>query len=126
MTDFAKTDEDRAILKLFSTDVVIGRPFVTSPGVPAERVAILRKAFDEMMKDPAYLKDAAAAGLDVEPGRRARKSRRSSPTSSIPPTTSSPRPSSRWSPRTPSNATEMKKLHLTIATEDYDHFRDFR
>ena len=67
MTDFAKNDEDRAILKLFSTDVVIGRPFVTSPGVPAERVALLRKAFDEMMKDPAYLKDAAAAGLDVTP-----------------------------------------------------------
>src|SRR5207253_1643149 len=30
--DLAKTDEARAILKLFSTDVVIGRPFVTSPG----------------------------------------------------------------------------------------------
>src|SRR5262249_32114066 len=34
MLDFAKTDESRQILKLFSTDVVIGRPFVTSPGVP--------------------------------------------------------------------------------------------
>jgi tripartite-type tricarboxylate transporter receptor subunit TctC len=67
MTDFAKTEEQRAILKLFSTDVVIGRPFVTSPGVPAERVAILRKAFDDTMKDPAYLKDAATAGLDVSP-----------------------------------------------------------
>ena len=60
MTDFAKTDEDRAILKLFSTDVVIGRPFVTSPGVPAERVALLRKAFDDMMKDPAYLEGRRA------------------------------------------------------------------
>jgi tripartite-type tricarboxylate transporter receptor subunit TctC len=67
LLDFAKTDESRQIVKLFSTDVVIGRPFVTSPGVPAERVALLRKAFDEMLKDPAYLKDAAAAGLDVGP-----------------------------------------------------------
>jgi tripartite-type tricarboxylate transporter receptor subunit TctC len=65
MSDFAKSDSDRQILKLFSTDVIIGRPFVTSPGVPAERVALLRKAFAEMMKDPAFLKDAATAGLDV-------------------------------------------------------------
>jgi tripartite-type tricarboxylate transporter receptor subunit TctC len=65
MSDFAKSDSDRQILKLFSTDVVIGRPFVTSPGVPAERVALLRKAFADMMKDPAFLKDAATAGLDV-------------------------------------------------------------
>jgi tripartite-type tricarboxylate transporter receptor subunit TctC len=67
LLDFAKTEEGGRILKLFSTDVVIGRPFVTSPGVPAERVALLRRAFDEMLKDPAYLKDAAAAGLDVSP-----------------------------------------------------------
>jgi tripartite-type tricarboxylate transporter receptor subunit TctC len=65
--DFAKNDEQRQILRLFSTDVVIGRPFVTSPGVPTERVALLRKAFDETMRDPAYLEDATRAGLDVSP-----------------------------------------------------------
>jgi tripartite-type tricarboxylate transporter receptor subunit TctC len=67
LTDLAKSDEDRQVLKLFSTDVVIGRPFVTSPGVPAERVALLRKAFDEMMMDPAYLDDSKKAALDVTP-----------------------------------------------------------
>jgi tripartite-type tricarboxylate transporter receptor subunit TctC len=67
MTDFAKSDEDRQVLKLFSTDVVIGRPFVTSPGVPEGRVALLRKAFDEMMMDPAYLDDSKKAALDVTP-----------------------------------------------------------
>jgi hypothetical protein len=67
MTDFARSDEDRQVLKLFSTDVVIGRPFVTSPGVPAERVALLRQAFDEMMMDPAYLDDSRKAALDVTP-----------------------------------------------------------
>jgi len=67
MTDFAKNDSDRQILRLFSTDVVIGRPFVTSPGVPPERVALLRRAFDAMMKDPAYIEDSRKAGLDVSP-----------------------------------------------------------
>jgi len=67
MTDFAKDDSARQILQLFSTDVVIGRPFVTSPGVPAERVALLRRAFDAMLSDPAYLEDSRKAGLDVSP-----------------------------------------------------------
>ena len=67
MTDFAKDDSARQILRLFSTDVVIGRPLVTSPSVPAERVALLRRAFDAMLKDPAYLEDSRKAGLDVSP-----------------------------------------------------------
>jgi tripartite-type tricarboxylate transporter receptor subunit TctC len=72
LTDFARTDGDRAILKLFSSDVVIGRPFVTAPGVPAERVALLRKAFADMMQDPAFLQDASKLGLDVSPVAGAR------------------------------------------------------
>src|SRR5262249_23389079 len=67
LTDFAKNESDRQILRLFSTDVVIGRPFVTSPGVPAERVAILREAFNAMLKDPAYLEDSRKASLDESP-----------------------------------------------------------
>lgn len=65
MIDFAQNDEQRKILRLFSADVVIGRPFLTAPGVPAERVAILRKAFAAMTKDPDYLRESAQAGLDV-------------------------------------------------------------
>jgi tripartite-type tricarboxylate transporter receptor subunit TctC len=67
ITDFARTDEDRAILRFFSTDVVIGRPFVTSPGVPVERVALLRQAFDRMLKDPAFLDDCKKSGIDISP-----------------------------------------------------------
>jgi tripartite-type tricarboxylate transporter receptor subunit TctC len=65
--EYAKTDEDRQILRFFSTDVVIGRPFVTSPGVPAERIAILRQAFDRMLKDPAFRDDAKKSGIDISP-----------------------------------------------------------
>ena len=67
LTDFAKTDEDRQVLQFFSTDIVIGRPFVTSPGVPAERVALLRRAFDSLVKDRAFLDDMKKVGLDVGP-----------------------------------------------------------
>lgn len=67
ISDFAKTDSERRILRLFSSDVVIGRPFLTSPGVPPERVALLRKAFGEMLEDKAFLDECAAAGVDVDP-----------------------------------------------------------
>jgi tripartite-type tricarboxylate transporter receptor subunit TctC len=67
MLEFAKSEESRQVLKFFSTDVVIGRPFVTSPGVPADRVALLRKAFDDTTKDPAFVQESVAAGLDLNP-----------------------------------------------------------
>jgi tripartite-type tricarboxylate transporter receptor subunit TctC len=67
ITEFAKTDAQRSILRFFSTDIVIGRPFVTSPGVPAERVAILRQAFDRMLKDKAFLEEARKANVDIQP-----------------------------------------------------------
>jgi tripartite-type tricarboxylate transporter receptor subunit TctC len=67
ITELAKNDDQRQILKFFSTDVVIGRPFVTSPGVPTERVALLRQAFDAMLKDPAFLEDTKKSGIDLSP-----------------------------------------------------------
>jgi tripartite-type tricarboxylate transporter receptor subunit TctC len=72
LMDFAKTDQARQLLQFFSTDVVIGRPFVTAPGTPADRVAALRKAFDAMMKDPAYLAEMKKTGLGVQPVAGAR------------------------------------------------------
>ena len=67
ISDFAKNESDHDILKLFSADVVIGRPFLAPPGIPAERLAMLRKALDETVRDPAFLAEAQTAGLDVNP-----------------------------------------------------------
>ncbi len=67
MMDLAKTADDRDVLKLLSASVVIGRPLFTGPGVPEERVAALRKAFDETMKDPAFLDEAKKANFDLAP-----------------------------------------------------------
>ena len=44
-----------------------GRPFVAPPGVPADRVAALRDAFDAMTKDPAFLDEALRLRMDVQP-----------------------------------------------------------
>ena len=51
--------------------VTAGTPFARAlavgPGVPAERVAALRKAFDDLMQDKAFLADAAKRKLDIDP-----------------------------------------------------------
>ena len=64
---FAKTDEQRAMLELFFSQEVFGRPYVVAPEVPGERVAVLRKAFLETLRDPDLLADAAKASLEVDP-----------------------------------------------------------
>ena len=67
VTDLAKSDEQRKILKLIFGRQVMGRPFALPPGVPKERIAELRKAFDETMTDKDYLADAAKMKLEVKP-----------------------------------------------------------
>jgi tripartite-type tricarboxylate transporter receptor subunit TctC len=67
--DYAKTDEERAMLRLIFSRAALGCPFLAPPGVPADRAAALRKAFDDTMKDPAFLEEAAQALLEVAPVR---------------------------------------------------------
>lgn len=57
-TDLARSQGDRQALSLFFARVAIGRPFVAPPGVPADRVTALRKAFEETMQDKAFVAEA--------------------------------------------------------------------
>jgi tripartite-type tricarboxylate transporter receptor subunit TctC len=54
LTDFARNSDEKQILGLISSRAALGRPFVAPPGVPADRVAALRKAFVATMKDPQF------------------------------------------------------------------------
>lgn len=63
---FAKTETQRQIVDLLLAAQVWGRPFALPPGVPVERVALMRKAFDAMTTDDAFLKEAAKADLDID------------------------------------------------------------
>jgi tripartite-type tricarboxylate transporter receptor subunit TctC len=75
MMELAKNEDDRAVLKFLSADIPISRAYVTTPGVPPERVEALRRAFDATMKDPAYLAEAAKTHMDISPstGEEAQK-----------------------------------------------------
>ena len=65
--DLAKNDDQKRILKLIFTRQVMGRPFLAPPGIPAERVAALRKAFMDTLKDKDFLAAAAKAKLEINP-----------------------------------------------------------
>ncbi len=64
---FATSAAQRQLLRVLDGGDEVGRPFIMSKQVPADRLAIMRKAFDETMKDPAYLADMAKEQLPVHP-----------------------------------------------------------
>jgi tripartite-type tricarboxylate transporter receptor subunit TctC len=67
MYEYARSDVDRAIVKLMSSGMAIGRPLYAPPGVPQVRVAALRKAFDDIMRDPEFLAEAKKSNADIRP-----------------------------------------------------------
>ena len=56
--DFAKTPEDRTLLEILVAPQVFARPFAAPPGIPAERAAALREAFNKTVRDPAFIEEA--------------------------------------------------------------------
>jgi tripartite-type tricarboxylate transporter receptor subunit TctC len=67
MTDFAKNDEDRQVMQLISSPIALGRPYLTPPGIPADRLAILQKAFDATLRDKGFLDEAKKMDIDIDP-----------------------------------------------------------
>jgi hypothetical protein len=65
--DLARTDEERQIFKLVFVRGALGRPFMAPPGIPADRAAALREAFDRMVKDPVFLAEAKRSRLEISP-----------------------------------------------------------
>ncbi|HTP83023.1 MAG TPA: tripartite tricarboxylate transporter substrate-binding protein [Alphaproteobacteria bacterium] len=65
--DEAPGERQRQVLRLIFSRQVMGRPFAAPPDIPPERAAALRRAFDDTMKDPAFLDEAARTGLEVNP-----------------------------------------------------------
>ena len=61
----AKDEAQKQLMRFVFSSVEFGRPYVLPPGVPPERVAILRKAFAETVKDPELLAEAAKLKVDM-------------------------------------------------------------
>ena len=64
--DVSTTEEQKQVWRQVLKPVVVGYGFGVAP-IPADRLAILRKAFDDMLKDPEFLAEAAKSNLNIEP-----------------------------------------------------------
>jgi hypothetical protein len=67
VTDLAKSDLQRQAMRLVFSRAEYARPFFVPPGVPAERVTALRRAFDATVKDPAFVAEVKGLKLDLSP-----------------------------------------------------------
>src|SRR6202022_4643845 len=65
--DFSKSEDDRKVMELVYSQLIFGRPFILPPGVPAERVAALRRAFMAALQDPGAAAEARGMQLDLDP-----------------------------------------------------------
>ena len=73
--DLAKTQEEKQMINLFAARQVMGRPFFSTPDLPPDRAAALRKAFMDTLKDPEYEAEADKLKLENTPvsGERVQK-----------------------------------------------------
>jgi len=67
MVEFGKTDIDRKVLGLFGSTAEIGRSMMAPPEIPAERLAVLRRAFDTMLNDPSFKQEVEKRNLEFGP-----------------------------------------------------------
>jgi len=65
--DIAPSGRDREIIRFLTASGQVGRPFIASASVPAERIEILRVAFNKTVADPEFIADARQLRLPVSP-----------------------------------------------------------
>ena len=66
MMDLVQKPEDKRALELVFATQEMGRPFAAPPAIPADRAAALRKAFQDVVKDPALLADAKKQNVEID------------------------------------------------------------
>jgi tripartite-type tricarboxylate transporter receptor subunit TctC len=66
VTELAKDEKSKQVLQLIFSPQGMDRPILTPPGVPAERVAALRKAFEAATADPRWIAEATKQNLEID------------------------------------------------------------
>jgi tripartite-type tricarboxylate transporter receptor subunit TctC len=65
--DYAKTPEDRQVMEVIFSPIALGYPSFMGPQVPRERVEIMRRAYDQAMRDPEFIELSGQQGLPYDP-----------------------------------------------------------
>lgn len=67
LPELGLTDEGRAVLRAIASTAEIGRSIITTPDVPHERLAALRQAFQDMLKDPDFIASCKQRHIMLDP-----------------------------------------------------------
>ena len=67
VSEFAKTEFQRRLIAVSEAPFRLSRPYVGPPGIPADRIKMLRDAFDQAAKDQGLLGEAEKINLEVSP-----------------------------------------------------------
>jgi tripartite-type tricarboxylate transporter receptor subunit TctC len=67
ITEFGRNDDEKTFLGIYTSSGTIGRALVFPPGVPADRVAALREAFEKTIRDPEFLAEIKSKNILFEP-----------------------------------------------------------
>jgi hypothetical protein len=67
MDEYKTPESTRRLVTVILASGDLGRPFVAAPGVPPDRVKILREAFTKTMSDPAFLEEVKKKKLEADP-----------------------------------------------------------
>jgi tripartite-type tricarboxylate transporter receptor subunit TctC len=67
MEQYKTPESGRRLANIILASGALGRPVFTSPGVPLDRVKILRQGFEKMLKDPAFLDDVKKKKFELDP-----------------------------------------------------------
>jgi len=67
MDEFKTEDVGRRLARVILASGELGRPYLLPPGIPAERLKILREAFMKLTADPGFLADVKRRNLEVDP-----------------------------------------------------------
>jgi tripartite-type tricarboxylate transporter receptor subunit TctC len=65
--ELGQTEEARRILTFYTSGAAIGRSIVAPPGIPPDRVNILRRAFDATLKDPDFVSEIERSKQEFQP-----------------------------------------------------------
>ena len=67
MQELVNDAEAKKVIEFASAGAAIGRALIAPPKVPQDRIAVLRAAFDKMVKDPDFLAEAKKRNAEVDP-----------------------------------------------------------
>lgn len=67
MDEFKTDDVSRRLATVVLASGELGRPYLAPPGIPGERLRLLRQSFMKLMVDPAFLADVKKRNLEADP-----------------------------------------------------------